>query len=155
MSMKRLVLAFVTLILFFVFPSTASADIITNEKMITVDTGKQMLYAWENGQIVHQTKVSTGMYLTPTVKGSFKIYRKVPLQDMRGPSPYKQYYPSGKYLVKNVPNVMYFYQGYAIHGAYWHNNFGVRASHGCVNVPLASAQWLYDWSGNGTRVEVF
>lgn len=153
--MKRFLFAFFAAVFFFVVPSSASADIYTNEKMITVDTGKQMLYAWENGQIVHQTRVSTGMYLTPTVKGSFKIGRKVPMQDMRGPSPYKQYYPSGKYLVKNVPHVMYFYGAYAIHGAYWHNNFGVRASHGCVNVPLASADWLYNWAGTGTRVEVF
>ncbi len=154
--MKRVFLFLATLALFFVFPTNASAnDIVTGEKLITVDRGKQMLYAWENGQIVHQTKVSTGMNLTPTVKGSFKIYRKVPMQDMRGPSPYKNIYPSGKYLVKNVPHVMYFYQGYAIHGAYWHNNFGVRASHGCVNVPLASADWLYNWADQGTRVEVF
>lgn len=141
---------------FLVFPQTThAADIITSDKLITVDTGKQMLYAWEGGQIKHQTKVSTGMYLTPTVKGSFKINRKYAKQDMKGPSPYKQYYPTGKYYIKDVPNVMYFYQGYAIHGAFWHNNFGVRASHGCVNVPLASAQWLFDWAGMGTRVEVF
>jgi lipoprotein-anchoring transpeptidase ErfK/SrfK len=153
--MKRILLSIAAFLLFLTVASPASADIITSDKMITVDTGKQMLYAWESGRIVHQTRVSTGMNLTPTVKGSFKITRKYPVQDMRGPSPYRNVYPSGKYFIKNVPNVMYFYQGYAIHGAYWHNNFGIRASHGCVNVPLASAQWLFDWAGTGTRVEVF
>ena len=74
---------------------------------------------------------------------------------MKGPSPYKQYYPNGKYFIKDVPHVMYFYQAYAIHGAYWHSNFGSRASHGCVNVPLASAEWLYNWANVGTKVEVF
>jgi lipoprotein-anchoring transpeptidase ErfK/SrfK len=152
---KYFVLLFSFVLFFFFLPTGAHADIITADKMITVDTGKQMLYAWEGGKIMHQTKVSTGMYLTPTVKGSFKIQSKYPVQDMRGRSPYKQYYPNGYYYIKNVPHVMYFYQAYAIHGAFWHNNFGARASHGCVNVPLSSAEWLFNWAGVGTRVEVF
>ena len=136
-------------------PPAIQAQIYTTEKLITVDLGSQTLTAWEGGKIQHQTRVSTGMKLTPTVKGSFKIYLKYPLRDMKGPSPYKKIYPSGKYHLKNVPNIMYFYQGYAIHGAYWHHNFGRVASHGCVNVPLASAQWLFDFASNGTRVEIF
>jgi lipoprotein-anchoring transpeptidase ErfK/SrfK len=135
--------------------TVSAADIFTTDKLITVNLGSQTLTAWDKGQIAHQTKVSTGMNLTPTIKGSFKIYYKTPLQDMRGLSPYKNIYPTGRYLVKNVPNVMYFYQGYAIHGAYWHNNFGRVASHGCVNVPLASAAWLYNFANVGTIVEVF
>ena len=95
------------------------------------------------------------MYLTPTVKGSFKIYAKIPLQDMRGPSPYKNIYPSGKYWIKNVPNVMYFYQSYAIHGNYWRGYFGSPGSHGCVGVAPTDAQWLYNWANIGTRVEIF
>lgn len=142
------------MVLFFLVPA-ANAQIYTTEKLITVDTGAQLLRAWEEGKIIHETKVSTGMSLTPTVKGSFKIYNKIPLHDMRGPSPYKNIYPSGKYHIKNVPNSMYFYQGYAIHGAYWHNNFGRVASHGCVNVPLTSAEWLFNFANVGTRVEVF
>jgi lipoprotein-anchoring transpeptidase ErfK/SrfK len=132
-----------------------AAEILTTEKLITVDLASQKLTAWDQGKVVYETKISSGMKLTPTVKGSFKTYYKTPLTDMRGPSPYKDIYPSGKYLTKNVPNTMYFYQGYAIHGAYWHNNFGRPASHGCVNTPLAAAQWLYDWAPVGTRVEVY
>lgn len=125
-------------------------DIIYAGKLITVDTGKQRLYAWEGGQIQHETAVSTGMRYTPTVKGSFKIRSKIPLQDMKG-----NYPPYPAYHLKNVPHVMYFYGAYAIHGTFWHNKFGSRASHGCVNVPLASAEWLYNWTDLGTRVEVF
>ena len=143
------------LFLFIVAPVNAQTEILTTDKLITIDIGSQTLRAWQNGQIQHETKISSGMSLTPTVKGSFKIRTKVPMQDMRGPSPYKQYYPTGRYLVKNVPHVMYFYQAYAIHGAYWHNNFGRPASHGCVNVPLASAEWLFNWADQGTRVEVY
>ena len=130
-------------------------EIHTTGKLITVDIGKQKLFAWEGGRVVHETKVSTGMKLTPTVRGNFKVYVKKALHDMRGPSPYKNIYPSGKYHIKDVPNSLYFYRGYAIHGAYWHNNFGRPASHGCVNVPLASAAWIFNWADVGTQVVVF
>lgn len=148
--MKVTVLVLAT-ILFFLFSKNAlAAAILTTDKLITVDVGKQRLYAWEGGKIVKPFKVSTGMRYTPTVKGSFKIYKKVDMQDMRGNfPPYKPYY------IKNVPNVMYFHGAYAIHGTYWHNNFGTRASHGCVNLPLWDAKWLYDWAPTGTRVEIF
>jgi lipoprotein-anchoring transpeptidase ErfK/SrfK len=154
-NMKVLLAVIVNLIFFLVLSSPTQAQIYTTEKLITVNLGSQTLTAWEDAKVVHQTKVSTGLKLTPTVKGSFKIYYKTPLHDMRGPSPYKNIYPSGRYHIKNVPHSLYFYQGYAIHGAYWHNNFGRVASHGCVNVPLASAQWLYNFADVGTRVEVF
>jgi len=153
--MSRYLKIIIVLFALLVFPSKANAQISTTDKLITVDTGAQTLTAWEGGKIIHQTKVSTGMKLTPTVKGSFKIYLKYPVHDMRGPSPYKNIYPTGKYHLKNVPNIMYYYQGYAIHGAYWHNNFGRPASHGCVNVPLSSAEWLFNFASVGTRVEVF
>lgn len=137
--------------MFFIVPAKSFAqDIITTDKMITIDTTKQRLYAWEGGQMQKEFVVSTGMRYTPTVKGSFKVRRKVPLTNMKGSYP-----PYEPYFIKNVPNVMYFYGAYAIHGTFWHNKFGSRASHGCVNLTVADAQWLYDWSGVGTRVEVF
>lgn len=153
--MRRFLVVVISLLFVHLFVPIANAQIYTTDKLITVNIAGQTLTAWENGQVVHETKVSTGMKLTPTVKGSFKIRYKTPLHDMKGPSPYKNLYPSGRYLVKNVPHSMYFYQGYAIHGAYWHNNFGRVASHGCVNVPLASAEWLYNFAEVGTQVEVF
>lgn len=153
--LKILVSVVLVLILFIIPVQAKAAGILTNDKLITVDLGSQKLTAWDQGKVVYETKISSGMNLTPTVKGSFKIYYKTPLTDMRGPSPYKNIYPSGKYLTKNVPNTMYFYESYAIHGAYWHNNFGRPASHGCVNTPLAAAKWLYDWALIGTRVEVY
>ena len=51
------------------------------------------------------------------------------------------------YNLPNVPNNMFFYKGYAIHGAYWHNNFGHPMSHGCINSPLASVAQLFEWTG--------
>jgi lipoprotein-anchoring transpeptidase ErfK/SrfK len=145
---------FFLLILLSVFPFLYSpifaAEINTNEKLITVDLGKQTLFAWENGKVVYSTKISSGLPKTPTVKGSFQIKTKIPSQRMKGGGVfYKAYdYP-------NVPYVMYFYQGYAIHGAYWHNNFGRPNSHGCVNVRREAAEWLYNFASVGTRVEIF
>ncbi len=149
--MYKILGIFFALVLFLLLPTQVkAADLITTDKLITVDTGKQMLYAWEGGKIQFQTAVSTGMYYTPTVKGTFKIYKKYPLQDMKG-----HYPPYEPYNIKNVPNVMYFYQAYAIHGAYWHNMFGTKYTHGCVNVPVPASQWLYNWANEGTRVVVF
>lgn len=144
-------LVIISILFFLPFASPIyAADITTTDRLITVDLGKQLLTSWEGGKIVHQTKISSGLPKKPTIKGSFKIYQKIPKQDMKGQS--KEY---GKYFYKDVPYVMYFYQDYAIHGAYWHNRFGRPASHGCVNTPVASAQWLYNWAPQGTRVEVF
>jgi len=149
MKIKLLVLIFFAII-FFSFTKTSQAQIFTNEKLITVDLSKQRLYAWEDGKVKKRFRVSTGMYYTPTAQGSFNIYKKVDLQDMRG------YFPPYKpYFIKDVPNVMYFHQSYAIHGTYWHSKFGTRASHGCVNLALWDAKWLYDWAPMGTKVEVF
>lgn len=146
---------FILFFTLFTLISPVHAQVYTTGKLITVDIGSQTLTAWQGAKVQHQTKVSTGMKLTPTVKGDFNVQRKIALHDMRGPSPYKNIYPTGKYLIRNVPNSLYFYQGYAIHGAYWHNNFGRVASHGCVNVPLASAAWLFNFADVGTQVAVF
>jgi lipoprotein-anchoring transpeptidase ErfK/SrfK len=150
--MKRFLLILIPVFLFlFITPSVTHAqEIITDKKLITVDTGKQKLYAWEGGRIQFETLVSTGMRYTPTVKGTFSIRRKVDVQDMKGSFP-----PYEPYYIKNVKHVMYFYGAYAIHGAHWHNKFGSGVSHGCVNLPPAAAEWVYNWADIGTPVIVF
>jgi lipoprotein-anchoring transpeptidase ErfK/SrfK len=149
--MKKLFL-FLSIIIFsfWIFKAPANAQVLTTDKLITVDIGKGMLYAWDQGKIVNQSPAATGMRYTPTVKGMYKIYRKISLQDMKG-----NYPPYPPYNIKNVPNVMYFHQAYAIHGAWWHNNFGARVSHGCVNIPVEFSKWLYDWAPAGTGVYIF
>jgi lipoprotein-anchoring transpeptidase ErfK/SrfK len=116
----------------------------TAGKSIVVSTTDQRIYAYENGQLVHSHLVSTGLPDTPTVKGDYKIYIKLKADDMSGPD----------YFLPQVPYTMYFYQGYAIHGTYWHNNFGRPMSHGCVNLPTAEAEWFFNWASVGTPVRV-
>ena len=113
-------------------------------KSIVVSTQKQRIYAYENGQLVHSYLVSTGLPDTPTVLGDYKIYVKYTATDMSGPG----------YYLPSVPYTMYFYQGYGIHGTYWHNSFGRPMSHGCVNLPTPEAKWFFDWAEVGTPVRV-
>lgn len=150
--MRLLLILLIFFTLLFVIPpqKVLATDIITSDKLITVDIGKQRLYAWEGGQIQKEFKVSTGMRYTPTVKGSFKIRTKIEKQNMKG-----NYPPYEPYFLKDVPHVMFFYKAYAIHGTYWHNKFGSRASHGCVNLSVEDAKWVFSWANIGTRVEVF
>ena len=58
------------------------------------------------------------------------------------------------YSLPNVEWVSYFVKSYAIHGTYWHNNFGTPMSHGCVNMRVREAKWLFNWAPKGTRVIV-
>jgi len=120
-------------------PSSSAAG-----KEIVVDLSDQMLYAYEGGSLLRSFVVSTGLPATPTVTGRFATYLRYDAQRMFGPG----------YDLPGVPYVQYFYQGYAIHGTYWHNNFGNPMSHGCVNMRTGEAQWLYNWAPMGTAVSV-
>jgi hypothetical protein len=116
-------------------------------KWIEVNLSTQYLRAWEYDRLVYGTYVSTGTWRTPTPAGTFRVYSKILSHTMSGGTPGVDYYS-----LPNVPHSMYFYQAYAIHGAYWHNNFGTPMSHGCVNLPLGAAAWLYNWTPVGTVV---
>ncbi|MBX3070361.1 MAG: L,D-transpeptidase [Thermomicrobiales bacterium] len=121
-------------------------------KEIVVSISQQSLWAYEGGQLVVSTLVSTGTAEVPqtvTPIGYFSVHLKYVTQTMSGTI------SDEAYEVKDVPWVMYFdYQGNAIHGTYWHNNFGTPMSHGCVNLPLDIAEFLYQWAPEGTAVTV-
>ena len=112
------------------------------EKWIEVNIQEQKVRAWEGNNIVMEFLISSGKW-SPTPKGDFRIWYKTRNQRMVGGSKELGTY----YNLPNVPNNMFFYKGYAIHGAYWHNNFGQPMSHGCVNSPLANAAAIFDWAG--------
>ena len=119
-------------------------------RSIVVNLSKQWMYAYEGDAIVFDAPVSTGRDGMETPTGTYAIYTKLPKQTMDGVT-------NGEYwIVPNVPNVMYFNGGVALHGTYWHNRFGTgaRLSHGCVNLPLKAAAWLYGWASVGTPVRV-
>lgn len=113
-------------------------------RWIDIDLSSQTVYAYEDKTIVNSFLVSTGTWAHPTVTGQFQIYAKYPSTLMVGPD----------YYLPGVPYTMYFYKGYALHGTYWHNNFGTPMSHGCVNLRTPDAEWLYNWADLGTLVNV-
>jgi hypothetical protein len=102
-------------------------------RVIDVDLSEQRLYAYEHGRIAKSFLVSTGVARHPTPIISTTVQRKVPI---------------------NVKYNLEITSHYYIHCAYWHNNFGYRMSHGCVNTSLQDAEWIYNWSEVGTPVEV-
>jgi len=114
------------------------------ERWIDVDLSEQRVYAYEGLTIVNSFLVSTGTWLHPTLTGRFTIYVKLLYTDMNGPG----------YSLKDIPYTMYYYSGYALHGTYWHNNFGVPMSHGCVNLSIPDAGWLFNWASVGTVVNI-
>lgn len=129
-------------------PSEPKAD---TKKRIVIDLSEQKLYAYEGDEVVRESLVSTGVRGTETPKGEFKILYKKPSRYMQGPLPGMTDY----YDLPGVPWTMFFtWSGAAIHGAYWHNDFGKKHSHGCVNLPINESGWLYGWASTGTRVIV-
>ena len=114
-------------------------------KQVVVDLSDSRVYAYQDGVLLRDVLVSTGLPATPTVIGDFAVYAKYPAQTMSGPG----------YYLPDVPWVMYFYQGYGLHGTYWHSNWGNPMSHGCVNMPTPEADWLFNYFVDvGTPVRV-
>jgi lipoprotein-anchoring transpeptidase ErfK/SrfK len=107
------------------------------EKWIEVNVTTQQVTAWEGNVPVMTFVASTGLPSTPTILGEYHIYWKLKSALMVGPN----------YYLPDVPYTMYFYGGYALHGTYWHSNFGQPMSHGCVNLSSDDAQKLFEWAG--------
>jgi hypothetical protein len=126
---------------------TARADYY---KYIEVNLTEQRLYAYENDQLVKSFLISSGIrgkHDTPV--GEYKVYLKRESTDMSwfyGPD------DPDNYDLKDVPYVLSFYGAYTIHGTYWHNNFGHRMSHGCVNMSRSDSAWVYQWANVGIPV---
>ena len=115
-----------------------------SSRWIDVNLSAQSVTAYEGDTPLRTFTVSTGLPNTPTVTGQFRIYLRYDSQTMSGPG----------YYLPGVEWVQYFYQGYALHGTYWHNNFGRPMSHGCINMTNADALWLYQWADYGTIVNI-
>lgn len=118
------------------------------ERWIDVDLSEQRLVAYEGYTAVYESLVSTGLPDHPTLTGQFRIWLRFEAQTMDGRLLGYDYY------LPDVPFVQYFYEDYALHGTYWHNNFGRPMSHGCVNLPNDAAEWLFYWASQGTLVNV-
>ncbi|MCC6905090.1 MAG: L,D-transpeptidase [Anaerolineae bacterium] len=120
-------------------------------KRITIDLPNQLLTCYEDEYPVFETRIASGTSYTndtgeefdfSTPYGDYTVQRKRPSRRMRGGDSIGL-----SYDVNGVPWCTYFsFTGAAIHGAYWHNNFGLPRSHGCINVTPDAAKWVYRWS---------
>jgi lipoprotein-anchoring transpeptidase ErfK/SrfK len=112
------------------------------EKWIDVDLTEQRVVAYEGTRPVRAFIISSGLPGTPTVTGTFRIWVRTPVQTMSGGSRAGGDF----YSLPNVQWVQYFHGDYALHGAYWHNNWGQPMSRGCINMRNEDAEWLYKWA---------
>jgi len=113
----------------------------TDDRWIEIDLSDQKLYAHEGERIVWEFLISSGKW-APTPTGEFRIWTKLRYTKMEGGKKENNTY----YYLSNVPYTQYFYKGYGIHGAYWHNNFGQPMSHGCINMAIPDAEKLFYWT---------
>ncbi len=123
-----------------------SPDVPNAEKKIQVRLDDQLVFAYEGSQMVFATRAATGAmfssgtYTTPA--GSFMTFHKRPTRHMANGD-----ITASGFDLPGVPWVMYFTEsGLSLHGTYWHNDFGHPKSHGCVNLSVDAAKWLYRWT---------
>lgn len=142
-----------------------SPEVPGDEKLIIVDRETQLVTAFEGDKMVFSQRCSSGVEGTETPQGEFRTYHK-------GPSIHMTNQGDALENIYNLPGVPWcsFFTGlgHALHGTYWHNDYGRPRSHGCVNLPSEQAKFLYRWTlptvppeadyvhlpGQGTRVQV-
>jgi Uncharacterized protein conserved in bacteria len=121
------------------------------EKWIDINLAEATVTAYEGAKVVGGPYLMVpGAPETPTIEGEFNVYLKYETQTMKGENA-----DGSEYETPDVPWVTYFEGGYALHGAYWRDSFGWNGpggSHGCVNMPVDDAYFIYSWSDMGTKV---
>lgn len=135
-------------ILALVTPNTTPPEGVTNGRWIDVDLAEQTLAVYDNSHLVFATVIASGLEPFWTRPGLFQIYQKKEIETMRNGDPTDFYY------LDNVPWTMYFDKARALHGAYWRTRFGYPQSHGCINLSVGDAHWLFNWALEGDYVYV-
>lgn len=144
---KRLLFLAIFAVLLLFLTSTQALAV---SKRIEVNLTNQHLYAYQDNQLIYNFPVSTGKW-APTPTGTYYPYVKLRYDRMRGGNQALGTY----YDLPNIPYVVYFYQGYSLHGTYWHNNFGHPMSHGCINESISDAALIYNWIDYSTPIIIY
>jgi hypothetical protein len=123
--------------------SERPAEVGENEYWTEVDLYEQTFAAYEGDRMVFATLISSGLNRWPTWEGLFQVFDRHVKTKMSGAEGQVDYY-----FVQDVPHTMFFDEltEIALHGAYWHDRFGFKHSHGCVNMPPYASEWVYNWS---------
>jgi lipoprotein-anchoring transpeptidase ErfK/SrfK len=137
--------------------SPVSVNVPPEKKRIEISLSQQTLRAFEYDQEVFKTRISSGIpnsrlssddLPTATPQGRFNIYSKMPSKHMGSIAGGSEVEESGGFTLPGVPWTSFFKMpgGYAMHGTYWHNNFGLQMSHGCVNMRNEDSKWIFRWT---------
>lgn len=116
---------------------------VTTEKWVSIDLYEQVLIAYEGTKPIFATLIASGLPQWSTNEGLFNVYMRYERTLMSG-----AYGQPDFYYLEEVPYTMYFDGDIALHGTYWHDGFGYRHSHGCVNLSITDSKWLYQWSAD-------
>jgi hypothetical protein len=129
------------------------------KKRIEVSLATQRLTCYEYDQSIFSTIISSGRVNnnpgpngipTTTPSGVFSVFTKMPSKHM-GSGNLAQADDINAYQLPGVPWTTFIkfrerdYQGHAFHGTYWHDNFGMNMSSGCINMRTEEAKWLFRW----------
>lgn len=114
---------------------------VDSERWVAVDVANQVVMAYEGDKLVFATLTATGEPWSPTEPGLYHVYAEFDPRLMTRGNPNDNWF----YYMEDVPYTFYFNGDRALHGAFWHDNFGTVQSHGCVNMSLTAAHWIYRW----------
>lgn len=132
-------------------PQPVPPEGVQDARWIDVNLNEQTLAVYEEGQLIFATLIASGIEPFWTRPGLFQIYKKLTSTTMSGSFEADR---SDYYYLEDVPWTMYYDQSRALHGAYWAPLLGYPQSHGCVNLSIGDAKWLYDWAIDGEQVYV-
>ncbi|NIS82529.1 MAG: L,D-transpeptidase family protein [Anaerolineales bacterium] len=135
-----------------VYPDPNRPEGIPDNRWISINLYEQTVAIYEEGELIYATLVSSGLQGWWTRPGVFQVFEKLESDFMGGSFEADR---SDYYYLEDVPWILYFDEARALHGAYWHNGFGYPRSHGCVNLSLTDANWIFNWAQEGTWVYVF
>lgn len=128
-------------------------DEVQTDLWISIDLYEQVLIVYKDDQPIFTTLIATGLDRWPTHEGVYHIYFRKLRKHMSGGQVGDDYY-----FLEEVPWTMFFDEGRALHGAYWHDGFGYRRSHGCVNLSITDAHWIYqlvaDYMGKHASADI-
>jgi len=125
---------------------------IDRNRWIEINLYEQTLAVYEDNRLVFATLIASGIDPFFTRPGLFQVYEKLEKTNMSGAfEPDRSDY----YYLENVPYTLYFDEARAIHGAYWRTLFGYPQSHGCINLSIGDAAWIYSWADVGDWVYVW
>lgn len=133
-------------------PNTTPPEGVSGDRWIEVNLFDQTLAVYDRRELVFATVIASGAEPFWTRPGVFQIFEKHETTPMRGAF---EADASDAYYLEDVPWTMYFDGARALHGAYWRAKMGFVQSHGCVNLTVGDARWLFDWGQLGDWVYVW